>query len=297
MLEPAALTRIGFRSAGWTLAVLFAIDLVVFIDRNALAATLVPIQERFALRDSAAGLLLTIFTVSFCATLPIVGWLSDRMPRKYLLAAGLGIWSFTTLGTGLAETYEQLLLARALTGIGEATCAPIGPTLLADGFPKSQRSRALAILFMAIPFGSGLGLALGAQATAWLDWRWAFYVTGVLGAAAACLALTIDEPRPGSHDPPETDALSGLQFGSLVWRDWASLLYHRSFVLTTLGMAFMVFGLIALNYWAPSFLTNVKGVPLADAGTWLGILVGVTDRKSTRLNSSHIQKSRMPSSA
>jgi predicted MFS family arabinose efflux permease len=157
-----------------------------------------------------------------------------------------------------------------LTGIGEATCAPIGPTLIADCFARSQRSRALAILFMAIPIGAGLGLGLGAQAIAWLDWRWAFYVTGTLGALAAGLALTIREPRQ------EIEAPSRAAVVSSILRDWADLLKNRPFVLTTLGMAFMVFALIGLNFWSPTFLATVRNVPVEDAGTWLGLLVGVT---------------------
>lgn len=271
MAEPAAPTRTNLRSAGVTLAALLLIELVVFMDRNALAAALVPVKERFGLSDAAAGLLLTVFTVSFCLTLPIVGWLSDQMPRKYLLAVGIGIWSMTTLATGLAQTYEQMLIARSLTGIGEATCAPIGPTLIADCFPRRLRSRALAVLFIAIPIGSALGLGVGGLAAAWLDWRLAFYLTAALGVLAAGLALAIDEPRRGIQDLDETEL---HLHASYAWRDGLALWHNRSFVFTTGGMALMVFGLIGLNAWAPTLLMTVHQFSAAEAGAALGIIVG-----------------------
>jgi predicted MFS family arabinose efflux permease len=260
--------RSGFRFHYATLIALFAIDMVVFMDRSVLAAVLVPVKERFGLSDTAAGFLVTVFTVSYCVTLPVVGWLSDRVLRKHLLAVGIGIWSLTSLATGLAQNWEQLLIARALTGIGEATCAPIGPTLIADCFPRGQRSRALAVLFMAIPIGSALGFGLGGQATLWLDWRWAFILTCLLGAAAAGLALIIDEPQRGSQDADRPDLVQS-------WSERAGLLRNRAFLLTTLGMAMMVFALVGLNTWAPTFLTKLRGLSLDEAGTYLGILVAV----------------------
>jgi predicted MFS family arabinose efflux permease len=87
--------RSGFRFAYATLIALFAIDMVVFMDRSVLAAVLVPIKERFELSDTAAGFLVAIFTVGYCITLPVVGWLSDQVSRKHLLAVGIGIWSLT----------------------------------------------------------------------------------------------------------------------------------------------------------------------------------------------------------
>jgi MFS family permease len=139
------------RSAYVLLGAVFLVDAAVFMDRAVLAVLLPRIEQRFDLTDTAAGLLAGAFTVSYCVTLPAVGWLADRAPRTLVLGYGIGIWSLTSLATGLAQDWHQLLAARCLTGIGEATCAPLGPALLADAFPRRLRSRALAVLFAASP--------------------------------------------------------------------------------------------------------------------------------------------------
>ncbi|MBI2807507.1 MAG: MFS transporter [Planctomycetes bacterium] len=256
----------GHRSGIWTLAVLFSIDVTVFMDRAALAAVLLPIERRFELSDTAAGFLIAAFSVSYCVALPVVGWLADRIPRPYVLAGGVGLWGLMSLATGLAQSWEQLLIARCLTGIGEATCAPLGPAVIADHFPPRQRNRALAFLFLAIPVGSALGYLVGAQATLWLDWRFAFFCSGALGVAAAGLALTLGE----ADQPPEcpSDAISSFEA-------WKGLLGERRFVLTTIGMAFLVFALMGWNAWAPTFLTAVRGMSLDDAGMALGVIVAL----------------------
>lgn len=261
--------RFGLRNPLAILAALIAVDMAVFMDRAVLSAVLPPVQERFHLNDTTSGLLVSIFTVSYLATLPLVGWLCDRMPRHFLLAAGLGIWSIMSFLTGMAQSFEQMLIARALTGIGEATCAPIAPTLIADCFPRSQRSRALAALFMAIPIGSALGLVVGGQAIVWLDWRWGFFMTGSVGGAAALAMLLIQEPSRGTQD----DDVS--RTGAGTWKDFAALRHNTTFVWTTIGMALMVFALVGLNAWAPTFLHTQRGITLENAATWLGVLVGV----------------------
>jgi len=244
---------------------LFVIDLVVFMDRASLAVLLPRIEEVFALTDATAGMLAAAFTVGYCATLPLVGWLCDRYRRTYVLAAGVGVWSVTSLATGFAQDWTQLLVARCLSGIGEATCAPIGPMLIADAFPRHQRSRALGVLLMAIPLGSAVGYVLGSQASVWLDWRWAFYTTGVVGAIAACLALTLHEPTRGADEPESVGQSS-----------WTELLHNRGFAFTTLGMALMVFSMVAWNVWAPTYLTKLRHMSLDDAGLQLGIVVAAT---------------------
>ncbi|HMF17113.1 MAG TPA: MFS transporter, partial [Gemmataceae bacterium] len=104
------------------LAALFAMNLLNYIDRFILAAVVKNIQETPGLEhdDTQAGLLGTIFFVSYAIFSPVVGWLGDRMSRKYLLAIGVGIWSLATFGAGLAITYTQMLLARSVLGVGEA---------------------------------------------------------------------------------------------------------------------------------------------------------------------------------
>jgi MFS family permease len=91
----------SMRLANWTLAALFAMNLLNYIDRFILAAVLKKVQspEELGFSDTQAGLLSTIFFVSYALFSPVMGWLGDRMTRRYLLAVGVGIWSIATFGS------------------------------------------------------------------------------------------------------------------------------------------------------------------------------------------------------
>ena len=70
--------------------------------------------------------------------------LGDRVTRKYLVAAGVILWSIATIGTGLVTGYTGMLVTRALIGIGEAGYATVAPAMIADLYPERTRGRAIA---------------------------------------------------------------------------------------------------------------------------------------------------------
>src|SRR5262249_33920309 len=137
--------------------------LLNYIDRFILAAVIEPVQKSLGLEDAEglAGFLATIFFVSYALFSPIIGFLGDRMTRKYLLALGVGIWSLATFASGLVQSYGEMVAARAILGIGEAAYATLAPAIIADLFPPNRRNRALAIFYLAIPIGVALGYFLG----------------------------------------------------------------------------------------------------------------------------------------
>src|SRR5262245_63114319 len=137
-------------------------NLLNYIDRFILAAVLGPIKDSLQLAereggwlgDTVAGAFGSVFYVSYALFSPVVGWLGDRVPRKRLLAAGVGVWSVATFATGMCTSFEQMLIARGVLGIGEATYAILAPTLIADLFHRERRNAALTFFYLAVPFGA-----------------------------------------------------------------------------------------------------------------------------------------------
>ena len=131
------------RWVAWvTFGVLFAMNLLDYTDRNILTSLRDQIRADIPNVDNEKwGLLATIFLVSYSVFSPIMGWLGDRYKRTWLLAAGVGVWSLATVGSGLARDYGHLVLARSILGVGEATYGVIAPTLLMDLFSRETRAR------------------------------------------------------------------------------------------------------------------------------------------------------------
>src|SRR4029077_3412046 len=236
-----------------------------YIDRYVVPSLFESLKHsELAPSDKQLGLTMTVFLIVYTLAAPVFGRLGDRRSRPRLLAVGVLLWSIATTLAGFSRSVFQLLCARALVGVGEAAYGTVGPSLLADYYPRASRGRAFTIFFMAIPVGSALGYVVAGLVDHAFGWRRAFFVAGVPGLLLAWLALRLwDAPR-GTHDetsaPPRTDLLR-------------TLFKNRAFGLTVLGYAAYTFALGGVAAWMASFLSRVRGLPMASATVRFGGIV------------------------
>ena len=148
-------------SPGWLLFILTGLNLFNYLDRYVLSAVLSPLQKELAINDGQAGRLVTAFMIGYFVTSPFFGWLGDRCPRKWLIAAGIFVWSLGTMLTGFAPTYVSMICFRVLVGLGEASYATISPSLISDSYAPQKRNNAITIFYVAIPVGAALGTIIG----------------------------------------------------------------------------------------------------------------------------------------
>src|SRR5260370_4376096 len=135
----------------FALFVLFAINLLNFSDRQLPGALAEPIRKEFHLSDTGFGLLGTVARL-MCAWVGLpLGRLADKWSRTRLIAIGTASWSLLTAVSGLAQNYAQLFVSRLGVGLGEATCAPAGQSLIGDLYPPRQRARAMPLFLLALP--------------------------------------------------------------------------------------------------------------------------------------------------
>jgi predicted MFS family arabinose efflux permease len=248
---------------GLTLAVLTGLNLFNYLDRYVLAAVLEPMKIEFSLTDGQAGRITTVFMLGYFLTSPLFGWLGDRAPRRWLVAAGVFVWSLGTVGTGWAAAFGTLLF-RVLVGVGEASYATVSPAWIADLYPKERRNNALTIFYVAVPVGSALGVLLGSQVAAHFGWRYAFYWAGGPGLLLALLGLFLPEPRRGATDG------AGAPSAQPAPGDYLGLLRRPSYLLVVGGYVAFTFALGAFGNWGPTFLTRIHGVSSARAGLFFG---------------------------
>lgn len=255
----------GIRGARSALALLLTVNLLNYVDRQALYAVFPLIKADFNLSDAALGLLGSAFMLSYMLAAPVFGRLGDRTGRARLAAGGLALWSLATLLSGMAASYRTLLAARTLVGVGEASFGTVSPGLLSDYFPRERCGRMLSLFFLAIPVGSALGYILGGQLGQAFGWQRAFLLVGLPGLFLALPLYLLPDPRqPGSHggSPPRERILPELR------RFWL----NRTYVHATLSMAAMTFALGGLAQWAPSFLQRSFGMEVARGNTIFGVI-------------------------
>jgi MFS family permease len=264
--------------------VLFAMNLIDYVDRYVLNAVLPEIQATFSMNDTQGGLLASYFLISYSAFSPFVGWAGDRYRRTYLLGIGVGIWSLATVGTAFADSANHVGLARAFLGIGEATYGVLAPALLADVFARGARSRVMSFFTLAIPLGGALGLIIGGligkHGGGWIPgmegWRVAFLISGIPGLIAAIVAFFLPEPVRGASEGVDPAKLKAAERQGASGADYRDLLVNSSYTYSVFGMAMFTFAIGALGLWAPSFLTDVKGFEKVKATSTLAGITAIS---------------------
>src|SRR5256885_14022175 len=103
------------------------------------------------------GRLMAIFLWVYAFCSPLGGAIGDRLNRKWLIVASLGVWSTVTLLMGKAVTFQQLYSLRALMGISEALYMPAGLALIADYHSGPTRSSAVGVHLSGVYLAQTIG--------------------------------------------------------------------------------------------------------------------------------------------
>lgn len=270
--EPERAPQVSRRYRGYVLALLVAVGVLGWVDRNVFAILLESIKLELGFSDTQLGLLGGLAFGLFYATLGLpVAWLADRYNRRNLLAFALATWSLMTALCGLATGFATLFLARIGVGIGEAGATPPSHSLVADYFPPWRRGFALGVLSLYIPLGFVLGFLGGGWLDERLGWRTAFLVVGLPGVVlAGWLRFGLREPprglADGIADPGVTPPLAATlrEF----WRRPA--LKHLP-----LGGAVFGIGAFAAALWLPAYLMRSFGLGSTEAGAWMALAYGL----------------------
>jgi predicted MFS family arabinose efflux permease len=242
-------------------------NLVNYLDRWVPSVVKDLFKADLKLTDAQTSLPLTGFVFVYMLASPVFGALADRWPRRVLIAAGVGLWSFATGAASLAVGFWTFLLARAMVGVGEAAYATLSPALLSDFYPPERRNRILTFFYVAIPLGTALGFVLGGFLGQQFGWRAAFLICGVPGLALAGMALGIREPSRGRYDSDTAQAPPR-------WPEAVALLLkNREYMLTVAGYAAVTFASGALADWFPPFLQRHRGMSLKESGYYVGLSV------------------------
>jgi MFS family permease len=262
------------RWATTALVILTALNFVNYIDRSVLFSVQPLVQHEFPGSDAKFGLLTTAFFFCYMVTAPFVGWLADRYPRRRIMCTGALLWSVATLLTAVTHNFTELMIRHTLVGVGEATFVAIAPSFLADLHPENRRGRVLSVFYLAIPVGTAMGYLLGGALAARWGWRAPFLVGAVPGAVLGVLLLLIPEPRRGAEDRLAVTVERGTFLG--LW-------HNPAFWTATLGMAMMAFAVGGMQVWMPTFLSRMRGVPLATANLRFGLMTLVAGILATML--------------
>ncbi len=128
--------------------------------------------------------LITAYLITSTTTVPLYGRIADMVGRKPVLIFGIIIFLVGSALCGLAQSMVQLILFRAVQGLGAGAIQPITFTIVGDLFPVEQRARVQGFFGGVWGTASIVGPSLGGLIIAVASWHWVFYINIPIGLAA-----------------------------------------------------------------------------------------------------------------
>jgi DHA2 family multidrug resistance protein len=163
-----------------TVGVMMAVLLQV-LDTTIANVALPHMQASLSATQDSINWVLTSYIVASAIALPISGWLADKVGRKRLLLISVAVFTAASVLCATATSLTEMVLFRALQGVGGAFIVPLAQATLFDINPREKHSQAMALFGGGVMIGPILGPVLGGWLTDNYNWRWVFLVNLPVG--------------------------------------------------------------------------------------------------------------------
>lgn len=136
------------------------------------------------------------YLVTSTVSVPVWGKLSDLYGRRLLYQIGIGVFLLGTLLSGLSTSMMQLIIFRAIQGLGAGALIPLGMTIIGDTFSIKERAKMQAYFSGVWGLSSVIGPVIGGFVTDQISWRWVFFINLPVGILAAIIiGFALKEPK------------------------------------------------------------------------------------------------------
>jgi EmrB/QacA subfamily drug resistance transporter len=209
----------------WVLALASVASCMAALDTLVVSTALSTIRLDLGAAIDQLEWTVNAYNVSFAVLLMTAAALGDRLGRRRMFAAGVGLFALASAACAVAPAIGWLIAARALQGIGAALITTLAFALVSAAFPPDRRGSALGIFFALTGLAVASGPLIGGAITEGIAWQWIFWLNVPIGLLLVPLVLA---RIPESFGPE-----SGLDI--------------RGLALVTGGVLGLVWGLVRGN--------------------------------------------------
>ncbi|TMK56467.1 MAG: MFS transporter [Actinobacteria bacterium] len=275
------------RDKRWiALILLCSAQFVVVLDASIVNVALPTIGEALDFTESSLPWVVNAYVLTFGGFLLLGGRLADLLGRRRVFMFGLVLFAIASLFGGLASSSGQLVVARAVQGLGAAILSPAALSIVATTFKDgAERNKALGIWGAVAGSGGAAGVLLGGILTEYLGWEWVLWVNVPIGIAAAALAPRLIAESRAEQEVRTFDVagattitlgLSALVFALLDAEDagWGST--QTIGVLAASAILLIAFVAIERRSRAPLVPFSIFRLRTITGANVVGILVGAS---------------------
>ena len=264
----------------WIVGMIAIATAINYLDRQNLPVALSEIRKTIAVSDIDYGFINSLFLFAYGTMYAVGGRIIDLLGSRKGYAIMIIWWSLANMFHGFVSTVAGLGIGRFLLGIGEGGAFPGSAKVVSEWFPAKERSMAFGIFNTGSSIGAMLAPPLIAFIIAASNWRWAFFIFGILGIIWAAVWLIIyslpqkskfitEREKDFIASSIETEQISRVS--EHVHISWISLFKYRKLwgilaikFLPDAGWYFFIF-------WLPKYLNDVRGLDIKAIGSYAWI--------------------------
>jgi EmrB/QacA subfamily drug resistance transporter len=223
--------RLNSRHPSLVLAVILTCQLMVVLDGTIVNIALPQIRHSLGFSAPSLSWVLNAYTLSFGGLLLLGARAGDILGRRRTFVWGIALFTAASVFGGFAQDPAELLIARAIQGVGGALASPAALALLMSMFSDGrERTRAIGLYAAVSVGGSAVGLIAGGVLVQLVSWRWVLFVNVPIGIAVVLLGRLVLPETPRARGALD---LSGA-------------------LTSTVGMASLVYGFVraATDGWS-----------------------------------------------
>jgi EmrB/QacA subfamily drug resistance transporter len=194
---------------------------MAFIDGTVVNVALPALQTSLNATVTDVQWVIEAYTLLLAALLLLGGSLGDRYGRKKVYAIGVVLFALASIWCGLAPNIEQLIIARAVQGVGGALLVPGSLAIISATFSEDERGQAIGTWSGATAITTALGPLLGGWLIEHVSWRAVFFLNVPVALAVVVLILFFVPESRDEEDSGRLDfagaSLATLSLGGIVF--------------------------------------------------------------------------------
>src|SRR5437870_5721390 len=208
-------------SEPWILAATILGSSMAFIDSTVVNVALPALQKNLDATVLDVQWVIESYALFLAALLLVGGSMGDRFGRRRIFCGGSALFALASICCGVAQTVGQLIIARAVQGVGGALLVPGSLAIISASFAEEDRGQAIGTWSGATAMTTALGPVLGGWLVQHVSWRAVFFLNLPLALIVLVLVFRF---VPESRDEEETGkldlwgaALATISLGAIVY--------------------------------------------------------------------------------